>query len=109
MLARELYELNRLMDEEKKALMKGAVEEILKWSSHKVRLLHLLKDKELTPEEREILKEIYEKNERNRRLIEAGLNFVEEAYRLLNSLLIKKEVYGKEGSSSTPRVISKEI
>jgi len=107
MQARELMELNRVLEQERQALMNGAVEEILKWSSYKIRLLQLLKDKEISPEERELLREIYEKNEKNRRLIEAGLNFVQEAYQILNSFLMEKETYGKEKPSGSPRLLSK--
>ncbi|MEZ0343650.1 MAG: hypothetical protein ABWJ99_02420 [Caldimicrobium sp.] len=107
MYARELIELNKVLEEERTALMQGAVEEILKWSSHKIRLLQLLKDKELTPEEMELLKEIYEKNEKNRRLIEAGLNFVNEAYKILCSFLTEKGTYGNQKASNNSKLISK--
>lgn len=109
MFSRELIELNRVLEEERGALIKGAVEEILKWSSHKIRLLQLLKDKKLTPEEVELLKKIHEKNEQNRKLIEAGLNFVEEAYRLINNFLIQTNTYSKEAVKSEVRLLSERV
>lgn len=93
MSARELMELKLVLEEERSALIRGAVEEILKWSAHKIRLLQLLQDKDLSSEEIELLKELQENNEKNRKLIVAGLSFVEEAYRLMNSFLIKNETY----------------
>ncbi len=107
MYARELIELTKVLEKERTALMQGAVEEILKWSSHKIRLLQLLKDKELTPEEIELLKEIYEKNEKNKRLIEAGLNFVNEAYKILYNFLMEKGTYGHRTDSNNPKLLSK--
>ncbi|WP_038055973.1 hypothetical protein [Thermodesulfobacterium hydrogeniphilum] len=106
MVRRELLELREVLEAEKKALMKGAVEEILKWASYKARLANFLKDKNLTPEEEEILKEIAEINERNKLIIEAGLTFVEEAYKFLTQLLYNKENYGNNLENS-PRVLSK--
>lgn len=107
MYAKELIELNKVLDQERVALMQGAVEEILKWSTHKIRLLQLLRDKELTPEEIELLKEIYEKNEKNRKLIEAGLNFVNEAYKILSNFLTEKETYGHKSEYNNPKLFSK--
>lgn len=107
MRTRELIELNRILDEEKNALLRGGVDEILKWSTHKIRLLQLLKDREFTPEEIELVKEIYEKNEKNRKLIETGLNFVYEAYRLLTSLLMESQIYGQTKTQGDPKLISK--
>lgn len=107
MQARELIELNRVLDEEKNALLRGGVDEILKWSTHKIRLLQLLKDKEFTPEEIELVREIYAKNEKNRKLIETGLNFVHEAYRLLTSLLMESQVYGQTKAQGDSKLISK--
>lgn len=107
MYARELIELNKVLEKERSALMQGAVEEIVKWSSQKIRLLQLLKDKELTPEEIELLREIHEKNEKNKRLIEAGLNFVNEAYQILCSFLSEKGTYGNKKTSDNPKLISK--
>ncbi|MFN4131771.1 MAG: hypothetical protein ACK4GE_01685 [Caldimicrobium sp.] len=107
MVSYELIELQRVIEEERVALMKGAVEEILKWSSYKIRLIRLLEEKELSMEEKSLLKDLYEKNEKNKRLIEAGLNFVQEAYKLLTNFLIEKELYGKRTECNNPKVISK--
>lgn len=106
MISREILELKRVIEEERSALINGAVEEILKWASHKIRLLHLLRDKELTPEERELLRELKVKNEKNRELIEAGLNFVEEAYRLINQYLLSSDSYQKGQRREEPRIFS---
>ncbi|MCS7150563.1 MAG: hypothetical protein N2Z40_06660 [Caldimicrobium sp.] len=105
MVRSELLELKRVLEEERSALMKGAVEEILKRSAYKVRLLHLLQQSDLSSEELEILKELREKNEQNRRIIEAGLSFVEEAYRMLNSFFINRETYNNERTPSEGRFI----
>lgn len=107
MIKIELLELQRVIEAERMALMKGAVEEILKWSSHKIRLLRLLEDKKLTPDELELLQELFEKNEKNRKLIEAGLNFVQEAYQILTNFLVEKEFYGKVKESTKATVLSK--
>ncbi len=106
MVRRELLELKEVLEAEKKALMQGAVGEILKWASYKARLANFLKDKNLTPEEEKILKEIAEINERNKLIIEAGLNFVEEAYNFLTQLLYNKGNYGNNLENSS-RVLSK--
>jgi len=55
------------------------------------------------------LKEILENNERNKKIIEAGLNFVEEAYTFLTRVLYEKEVYGGNKLKITPQVISKSV
>lgn len=102
MAIKVLEELKSVVEEERSALLSGAVDEILKWSTQKIRLLHQLQNRELTPDEKELLREIYEYNEKNRRIIEAGLSFVEEAYRLLSSFVAKGETYNKE------RVLDKE-
>ncbi|NPA38881.1 MAG: flagellar protein FlgN [Thermodesulfobacteria bacterium] len=108
MVRKELLELKEVLEEEKKALMHGAVEEILKWASYKARLANFLKDKNLTPEEKELLKEIAEINERNKMIIEAGLSFVEEAYKFLTQMLYNKDNYGDNKNVSTgPQVLSK--
>ncbi|MEO0279172.1 MAG: hypothetical protein ABIM21_07910 [candidate division WOR-3 bacterium] len=106
MISRELLELKKVLEEERSALINGAVEEILKWASHKIRLLHLLKDKDLTPEEIELLKELRLKNERNRELIEAGLNFIDEAYRLINQFLLSGEAYSPRANAKEPKLFS---
>ncbi len=109
MVKRELLELREILEKEKAALINGVVEEILKWASYKARLVNYLKDKDFTPEEEEILKEILENNERNKKIIEAGLNFVEEAYTFLTRVLYEKEVYGGNKLKITPQVISKSV
>lgn len=109
MLSRELVELQRVIEEERIALIKGAIEEILKWSSYKIRLLRLLEEREFSAEEINLLRELYDKNEKNRKLIEAGLNFVQEAYQLLTNFLVEKEVYGKKKESINPKVLSKRV
>ncbi|MCS7199864.1 MAG: hypothetical protein N2327_03865 [Caldimicrobium sp.] len=105
MVRRELLELKRVLEEERSALIKGAADEILKWSAYKVRLLHLLQQGDLSSEELEILKELREKNEQNRKIIEAGLSFIEEAYRMLNSFFINRETYNNEKTFSEGRLI----
>ena len=109
MVSKELLELKKVLEEEKSALINGAIEEILKWESYKARLVDYLKNKELTPEEEKLLKEIVAINERNKRIIEAGLNFVQEAYDFLTQLASQKETYGKNSSSSRPRILSKAV
>ncbi|QER42377.1 hypothetical protein F1847_06325 [Thermodesulfobacterium sp. TA1] len=107
MVRKELIELKETLEKEKRALMKGAVEEILKWASYKARLANFLKDKDFTKEEQEMLKEIFQINEKNKLIIQAGLNFVEEAYSFLSNMLCQqKTTYGKV-SHQSPRVISK--
>uniref|UniRef100_A0A7V4N3I5 Flagellar protein FlgN n=1 Tax=Thermodesulfobacterium geofontis TaxID=1295609 RepID=A0A7V4N3I5_9BACT len=107
MVRKELLELKEVLEKEKEALINGAVEEILRWASYKARLANYLKDKEFTPEEEEILKEIIYINERNKKIIEAGLNFVEEAYRFLTQILYEREIYGKKVIKMDPQLISK--
>lgn len=107
MIRKELLELKTILEEEKNALMNGAVEEILKWASYKARLVNYLKDMEFTPEEEKFLKEIASINERNKKIIEAGLNFVEEAYKFLTQILYEKEFYGKRIEKINPQIVSK--
>ena len=107
MVRKELLELKEILEKEKEALINGAVEEILRWASYKARLANYLKDKEFTPEEEEILKEIIYINERNKKIIEAGLNFVEEAYKFLTQILYEREIYGKKIIKMDPYLISK--
>jgi flagellar biosynthesis/type III secretory pathway chaperone len=107
MVKKELLELKEVLEKEKEALINGAVEEILRWASYKARLANYLKDKEFTPEEEEILKEIIYINERNKKIIEAGLNFVEEAYKFLTQILYEREIYGKKVIKMDPYLISK--
>ena len=107
MVKKELLELKEVLEKEKEALINGAVEEILRWASYKARLANYLKDKEFTPEEEAILKEIIYINERNKKIIEAGLNFVEEAYRFLTQILYEREIYGKKVIKMDPYLISK--
>ncbi len=106
---RELLELREVLEKEKEALMSGMVDEIIKYSSHKLRLIYLLKNKEITPEERELLRELYEKNEKNKKLIQAGLNFVDEAYKLLSTFIIQAESYGTKKVREEPHFVSKVI
>jgi len=107
MVRKELLDLKEVLEKEKDALINGAVEEILRWASYKARLANYLKDKEFTPEEEEILKEIIYINERNKKIIEAGLNFVEEAYKFLTQILYEREIYGKKVIKMDPYLISK--
>lgn len=107
MVRKELLELKEVLEKEKDALINGAVEEILRWASYKARLANYLRGQELTPEEEEILREIIHINERNKKIIEAGLNFVEEAYRFLTQILYEREFYGKRTVKMNPQVISK--
>ncbi len=108
MVRKELIELKEILEKEKDALINGAVEEILRWASYKARLANYLKDKELTSEEERILKEIVVINERNKRIIEAGLNFVEEAYKFLTQVLYdNKNFYGKRITKMDSHFISK--
>ncbi|MCS7279145.1 MAG: flagellar protein FlgN [Thermodesulfobacteriaceae bacterium] len=115
MISKELLELKEVLEAEREALIKGAIEEILKWASYKSRLILYLKDKEFSLEERNFLEEIKRLNERNQQIIQAGLNFIEEAYKFLTGLLYEKETYGREDKklkkedSSLPKIISKVI
>ena len=97
MVSQELLELKKVLEEEKEALMKGAVEEILKWASYKARIEDTLKVRELTQEDKELLEEIVAINERNKKIIETGLSFIEEAYNFLNKYLSPANRYGKNG------------
>ncbi len=96
MVRKELIELKEILEKEKDALINGAVEEILRWASYKARLANYLKDKNLTPEEKKLLEEIAVINERNKKIIEAGLNFVEEAYKFLTQVLYEKDFYNNK-------------
>ncbi len=109
MVKKELLELREVLEKEKDALLNGMVEEILRWASYKARLVNYLKDKDFTPEEKEILKEILENNERNKKIIEAGLNFVEEAYNFLTQVLYEKDYYRTNKLKIAPQVISKSV
>lgn len=113
MISKELLELKEVLEAEKEALMKGAIEEILKWASYKSRLVFYLKDKELSLEEKNFLEEIKKLNERNKQIIQAGLSFIEEAYKFLTGLLQEKETYENEGNKKEkkffPKIISKVI
>lgn len=112
MISKELLELKKVLEAEKEALIKGAIEEILKWASYKSKLVFYLKDKDLSLEEKAFLKEIRELNERNQQIIQAGLNFIEEAYKFLTGLLQEKETYNKNNikkENFSPKVISKVI
>lgn len=107
MIRKELFELKEILEKEKDALINGAIEEILRWASYKARLVSYLRDQEFTPEEEELLREIIHINERNKKIAEAGLNFVEEAYRFLTQILYEREFYGKKVAKMNPQVISK--
>jgi len=107
MVRKELLELREVLEKEKDALINGAVEEILKWASYKARLANYLKDQELSPEEEQLLKEIAVINERNKKIIEAGLNFVEEAYKFLTQILYERDFYGKRVAKMASHLISK--
>ena len=107
MASQELLELKKVLEQEKEALMKGAVEEILKWASYKARIVDTLKERELTQEDKELLKEIVAINERNKKIIEAGLSFIEEAYNFLNKYLSPSNGYGKNKAKSAPRLLSR--
>ncbi|RKX59417.1 MAG: hypothetical protein DRP29_04640 [Thermodesulfobacteriota bacterium] len=107
MISQELLELKKVVENERIALINGAIEEILKWASYKARLAKYLKDKELTPQEKRILKEIIIQNEHNKKIIQAGINFIEEAYRFLTDLLEEKEIYGINKIKREPKIFSK--
>jgi len=66
-----------------------------------------LKIKDFTPQEEKFLKEIVAINERNKKIIEAGLNFVEEAYKFLTQILHERDFYGKKVTKMEPHLISK--
>jgi len=108
MVRKEILELKEILEKEKVALMKGAVEEILKWASYKARLASVIKERDLTPEEKVIIEEIKKINERNKMMIEAGLRFVEEAYKILTEMITRPETYGKV-TNNTPRMLSKSV
>ncbi len=102
-----LLELKKALEEEREALLKGAIESVLKTASYKVRLLEKAREEGLSEEDRELLKEVLRLNERNKALIEAGLSFVEEAFGLLRQAMNPEVVYGKE-SSREARLIFRE-
>ncbi len=113
MVIQELQELEKVLQEEKQALMKGAVEEILKWASYKARLVDILKEKNFSEEDKKYLEKLIEMNERNKKIIEAGLSFIEEAYKFLNQFLSKNEpIYGRfwrKKPAEGPKFLSKSV
>jgi flagellar biosynthesis/type III secretory pathway chaperone len=110
MPTKELLALKEVLSEERKALLSCAVDEVLKWASYKARLVESLKGKDLSEEDKVLLLEILQENERNGRIIQAGLSFVEEAYRFLQKFFVEGETYPQglaKGKESSPKVLSK--
>jgi len=110
MATKELLTLRKVLSEERKALLSCAVDEILKWASYKAKIVESLKGKDLSEEDKELLEEILQENERNRRIIQAGLSFVEEAYRFLQKFFVEGETYQHgpvKAKESSLKVLSK--
>ncbi len=110
MATKELLALREVLSAERKALLSCAIDEVLKWASYKAKIVESLKGKELSEEDKELLAEILRENERNRRIIQAGLSFVEEAYRFLQKFFVEGETYQPglaNGKESSPKVLNK--
>ncbi len=111
MAKKTLLELKKALEEEREALLKGAIEGVLRTASYKARLVEKIKEEGLSPEDRALLEEILRLNERNKALIEAGLSFVEEAFSVLNQAMQPDLVYGEAGkpkAAAGAQLISKE-
>ncbi len=105
----ELVTLKQVISQERRALINGAVEEILRWATFKAKIVDCLREKELTEEDRLLLQEILKENEINKKIIEAGLSFVEEAYRFLQKFLMEDESYQGKETNLPPKIISKKV
>jgi len=111
MAKKTLLELKKALEEEREALLKGAIESVLRTASYKARLVEKAKEEGLSEDDRELLEEVFKLNERNKALIEAGLSFVEEAFRVLNRCMRPQAIYsptGKGEVSTGPQVLSRE-
>ncbi|MBX6422752.1 flagellar protein FlgN [Thermosulfurimonas sp. F29] len=107
MAKKTLMELKKALEEEREALLRGAIESVLRTASYKARLVEKAREEGLSEEDRELLKEILHLNERNKALIEAGLSFVEEAFAILRRAMTPEAGYGKAASGEA-RLISRE-
>lgn len=111
MAKKTLLELKKALEEEREALLKGAIESVLRTASYKARLVEKAKEEGLSEEDRELLEEVLKLNERNKALIEAGLSFVEEAFRVLSRCMRPEAMYSPAGESvadAGPQVLSRE-
>ncbi|RUM88516.1 MAG: hypothetical protein DSZ24_03510 [Thermodesulfatator sp.] len=106
MAKKNLLELKKALEEEREALLKGAIESVLRTASYKARLVEKIREEGLSEEDRPLLEEILRLNERNKALIEAGLSFVEEAFHILSRAMQPEITYG--GETREARLISKE-
>ena len=111
MANKALLELRKALEEEREALLKGTIEGVLRTASYKARLVEKVKEEGLSEEDRELLEEVLKLNERNKALIEAGLSFVEEAFRVLSRSMGSGVLYrptGQEISSAGAQILSVE-
>ncbi len=114
MANKTLLELKKALEDERKALLRGAIEGVLKTASYKARLVEKIREEGLSREDRELLEEVLRLNERNKALIEAGLAFVEEAFDFLRNAMQPEPSYapgltGVKAEAASPRMISKEV
>ena len=107
MAKKTLMELKKALEEEREALLKGAIESVLKTASYKARLVEKVREEGLSEKDRPLLEEILSLNERNKALIEAGLSFVEEAFTILRKAMTPEAGYG-QASPAEARLISRE-
>ncbi|OAQ20473.1 hypothetical protein [Thermosulfurimonas dismutans] len=111
MAKKTLLELKKALEEEREALLKGAIESVLRTASYKARLVEKAKEEGLSEDDRELLEEVLKLNERNKALIEAGLSFIEEAFRVLSKSMKPETFYSHAGegvSSAGAQIISRE-
>ncbi|HFC98630.1 MAG TPA: hypothetical protein ENJ40_09300 [Thermosulfurimonas dismutans] len=107
MSQKTLLELKKALEEEREALLKGAIESVLRTASYKARLVEKIKEEGISPEDRELLREILELNDRNKALVEAGLSFIEEAFEVLKRVITPEAAYGPSAPAEA-RIISRE-
>ena len=103
MATKALLELKKALEEEREALLKGAIEGVLRTASYKARLVEKVKEEGLSEEDRELLEEVLKLNERNKALIEAGLSFVEEAFRVLSRSMSSEGLYRPTGQGTSSK------
>ncbi len=104
-------ELLDLLEEEKKAIIRGDVKALLECVEKKETLLKdpALKEVALPKDLRDRLRRL---TEHNQMLLKAGLAFIEEAYRFLGRHLSPSTGYGRRGQekgSRSPKFISCQV
>ncbi len=90
--------LLQILEEERVAIVSGNIEALLECLKQKERLL---KDPELksSPLSQETRQKIASLIKHNQQLLQAGLAFIEEAYRFLGSHLTPKMAYTPKGAT----------